>query len=150
MESGQENWPRSITEDKTMTREQLKALITVHIEDFPKGISMYSDAISKYTYENIIVPMAKRAILNRFIAHCCDSADAYGMRKRAEARTWFSALFYATSYFRKGNEIEFLDSLEARSFHLWKHLVESIKAVDEDYIIGLDLEGELEDMEEAI
>ena len=133
-----------------MKQDQLKALIEMHINDFPQGIPAYWDAISHYDYEKIIVPMAKRAILNRFIAHCCDSTDGYGVRKRAEARTWFKALFYATSYFRKGNEIDFVDDLEKLEFRLWKHLVETLHATDENFQVGLDLLVALEDMEEAI
>ena len=133
-----------------MKQDQLKALIEMHIVDFPNGIPAYWDAISRYEYENVIVPMAKRAILNRFIAHCCDCTDAYGARKRAEARTWFKALFYATSYFRMGNETEYVEALEGRSFRLWKHLVETLHATDENFQVGLDLLTTLEDMEEAI
>ena len=134
-----------------MKKDQLKALIEMHINDFPNGIPMYSDAISQYAYEHNIVPMAKRAILNRFIAYNCDSADGYGMRKRIEARTWFKALYYATSYFRRNvSEVEYVDFVEARAFNLWKHLCETLRAAEEDYCFGLDLQVELEDMEEAI
>ena len=124
----------------------IKSLIEMHLADFPNGIPMYDEGICKYAYENVIVPMAKKAFLCFAISEVSDGA--YSSRKRFEAYTWFESLYYASYYFRKGTIVEYHDSLRIRAFHLWHNLELSLN-VNEVYD-KFDVTQVLEEIEEAI
>ena len=131
-----------------MTEQQIKNIVELHINEFIAGIPVHGDAVSAYHYKNIIVTMLRKAILAHLIG-CVSGADSYGAKKRIEAETWFNALYYATSYFRRYNDQHiYIDCLKGKANQLWVSLCKMLRSLDEEFNPDLTMLVTLENMED--